>query len=109
VSDDYFRTLQIPLRQRRTIRLALGSRPREIAGLMLRQGVGWMVVGLAGGTFGTVLVLRLLRRFIDAVPPFDPISLGFAVAILVGCAIAALLIPVRRATRVDPIVALRVS
>jgi ABC-type antimicrobial peptide transport system permease subunit len=41
------------------------------------------------------------------VPPFDPIALGGAVAILMGCATVALLIPVRRATRVDPVVALR--
>ena len=89
------------------VRMALGSRPRAIAGLMLRQGAGWMAAGLSGGALGVVLVVRLLRGWLYGVPPFDPIALGGAVAILVGCATAALLIPVRRATRVDPMVALR--
>ena len=89
------------------VRMALGSRPRAIAGLVLRQGAGWMAAGLAGGALGIVLVVRLLRDLLYGVPPFDPIALGVAVAILVGCATVALLIPVRRATRVDPMVALR--
>lgn len=49
------------------------------------------------------------RSLFDGVPPFDPIALGGAVAIVVGCATVALLIPVRRATRVDPMVALRAN
>jgi putative ABC transport system permease protein len=89
------------------VRMALGSRPHAIAGLMLRQGAGWMVAGLAGGALGIMLVVRLLRDLLYGVPPFDPIALGSAVAILVGCATVALLIPVRRATRADPMVALR--
>jgi putative ABC transport system permease protein len=74
---------------------------------MLRQGVGWMAVGLSGGALGITLVVQLLRGMLYGVPPFDPIALGSAVAILVGCATVALLIPVRRAMRVDPMVALR--
>jgi ABC-type antimicrobial peptide transport system permease subunit len=89
------------------VRMALGSRPSAIAGLMLRQGVGWMAVGLSGGALGITLVVQLLRGMLYGVPPFDPIALGSAVAILVGCATVALLIPVRRAMRVDPMVALR--
>jgi hypothetical protein len=89
------------------IRLALGSRPYAIAGLMLRQGAGWMAAGLGVGALGIMLVVGLVRDLLFGVPPFDPIALGSAVAILVGCAMVALLIPVGRATRVDPIVALR--
>jgi putative ABC transport system permease protein len=48
-----------------------------------------------------------LRDLLYGVPPLDPIALGSAVAILMGCATVASLIPVRRATRVDPMVALR--
>jgi putative ABC transport system permease protein len=66
-----------------------------------------MTAGLAGGTLGTIVVARLLGALLDGVPPFDPLALGIAIAILVGCATVALLIPVRRATRVDPMVALR--
>jgi putative ABC transport system permease protein len=89
------------------IRMALGSRPGAIVALMLRQGAGWMAIGLAGGALGMIVVVRLLRNLLFGVQPFDPIALGGAVAILVGCATIALLIPVHHATRVDPIVALR--
>ena len=66
-----------------------------------------MAVGLAGGAVGVLLVVRMLRGLIYEVPPFDPIALGVSVAILVCCATIALLIPLRRATRVDPATALR--
>jgi putative ABC transport system permease protein len=89
------------------VRMALGSRPRAIAGLLLRQGAGWMAAGLAGGVLGVGLVVRLLRGLLYEVPPFDPIALGAAVAILLCSAALALLVPLRRATRVDPAVALR--
>jgi putative ABC transport system permease protein len=89
------------------IRLALGSRPAAIVVLMLRQGAGWMGVGLIGGALGAVVVERLLRQLIEGVPPFDPVSLGLAAAIMLASATIALLVPMRRATRVDPIVALR--
>lgn len=91
------------------IRLALGSRPGAIVVLMLRQGAGWMSAGLAGGALGTLVVERLLRRLIDDVPPFDPTSFGLAAAVMVGCATIALLIPLRRAMRVDPMIALRLE
>jgi len=89
------------------VRMALGSRPSAIAGLLLRQGAGWMAAGLSGGALGIFVVVRLLRGWLYGVAPFDPIALGAGMAILLGCAAIALLIPVRRATRVDPVVALR--
>jgi putative ABC transport system permease protein len=89
------------------LRMALGSRPREIAGLLLRQGAGWMAVGLAGGALGVGGVVRLLRGLLYEVPPFDPIALGAALVILLCAAALALVVPLRRATRVDPAVALR--
>ena len=102
-----FSSMGIAREQEFGIRMALGSRPGAIAGLMLRQGAGWMAGGLAGGALGIVLVAQLLRGLLYDMAPFDPIALGSAVAILVGCATIALLIPVRRATRVDPIAMLR--
>jgi ABC-type antimicrobial peptide transport system permease subunit len=89
------------------VRVALGSGPGEIARLLLRQGFGWMAAGLAGGGLGIVLAVRLLRGFVHGVPAFDPLALGGALAALVACATVALLVPVRRATRVDTIAALR--
>ena len=89
------------------IRLALGSRPGAIAALVLRQGSGWMAAGLAMGAVGIVIVGRLVRDLLYSVAPFDPVTVGASVAVLVVCATIALLIPVRRATRVDAAVALR--
>ena len=85
---------------------ALGSSRGAIAGLVLRQGGVWMVVGLAGGALGVVVLARLLGGLLYGVAPFDPITLAAAAA-LVACGTLALLPPVRRATRVDPIVVLR--
>ena len=89
------------------VRLALGSRPSAIATLVLRQGAVWIAAGLAIGAFGIVLVVRLVRDLLYAVSPFDPITLVGSVVVLVACATVALLVPLRRATRVDAAVALR--
>lgn len=85
------------------LRMALGSSPRNIAVLVLRQGAVWMAAGLGGGALGIVVVARLmLRDLLYGVSWFDPVALGLAVATLLACATVALLVPVRRATRVDP-------
>jgi ABC-type antimicrobial peptide transport system permease subunit len=89
------------------VRMALGSSPRAIAGLVVRQGAGWMSAGLAAGALGIAVVARLVEDLLYGVTPFDPIAIGLAVAILGGCASLALLVPIRRATRVDPVTALR--
>jgi putative ABC transport system permease protein len=89
------------------VRMALGSTPAAIARLVLRQGGMWMLAGLAGGALGVVLVVRWLRSLLYGVAPFDPVALGLAVGTLLAAATVALLAPVRRATRVEPVVALR--
>jgi putative ABC transport system permease protein len=89
------------------VRVALGSTRRGIAMLVLRQGGAWMAAGLAGGAVGIGLVAQVLRGLLFGVAPFDPIVIGGAVVVLIACATIALLVPVRRATRVDPISVLR--
>jgi predicted permease len=89
------------------IRVALGSRPGPLARLVLWQGAGWLTAGVAGGALGIAAIARLVRGLLYEVPPFDPVAIGLAVAILVACATCALLVPVRRAMRADPIQALR--
>lgn len=64
-------------------------------------------VALAGGALGVMAVVRAIDDLLYGVRPFDPLTLGAAVATLVACAVVALLVPVRRATRVDPITTLR--
>jgi ABC-type antimicrobial peptide transport system permease subunit len=89
------------------VRMALGSTPSAIARLVLRQGGVWMVAGLVLGAGGVVVVARVVRGLLFGVAPFDPVALALAVGLLIVAATAALLVPVRRATRVDPIKALR--
>jgi ABC-type antimicrobial peptide transport system permease subunit len=89
------------------LRIVLGSTRRAVAGLVLRGGAAWMAAGLAFGAAGVVVVARLLRNLLFGVPPFDPVALGAALLTLLACATAALLVPVRRAARVDPITVIR--
>jgi hypothetical protein len=89
------------------VRMALGSGRLAIAGLVVRQGAIWMAAGLAGGVFGVVLVVRLVRDLLYEISPFDPVTLGGAVGMLIVCAALALLVPLRRATQVDPAITLR--
>ena len=89
------------------VRMALGSSRGAIARLVLRQGAMWMLAGLAGGAVGVVVVARLVRNLLYGVPPFDPVALGAAVATLLVCGVAALLVPIHRATHVDPVAVLR--
>jgi ABC-type antimicrobial peptide transport system permease subunit len=91
------------------IRMALGSRPSAIAGLLLRQGAGWMAAGLVAGVLGILAVIRMLRGLLPGLSGFDPLALGGAVSVLLAAAAVALMIPARRAARVDPVSALRVD
>lgn len=84
------------------VRLALGSEPVAIAGLVLRQGAVWMIAGLACGAAGAVIVGHALRGLLFGVSALDPIALGLATATLLAAGLVALMIPVRRLTRVDP-------
>ena len=89
------------------VRIALGSTPASIARLVLQQGGRWMILGLFVGALGVAVVSRALSSVLYGVKPYDPIALGVAGVTLLACATVALLVPVRRATRVDPINVLR--
>lgn len=89
------------------VRVALGSSRGAIAGLVLRQGGTWMLLGVGVGTLGVIGAARLLRTQLYGVSAFDPMAISLAVLTLLVCAGVALLAPVRRASRVDPISVLR--
>ena len=89
------------------IRVALGSSPGRVAALVLRQGAIWMALGLAGGTVGVVFITRMLGEMVYGVARFDPIALATAFVAFAVCAALAVLGPVRRATRADPIAVMR--
>ena len=89
------------------VRLALGARPVELLLLVIRQGVAWTVVGLFLGVAGSVALSRYLQGVLFGIGPADPATLTVVSAMFLVVAILATLIPARRITRVDPLVALR--
>jgi putative ABC transport system permease protein len=91
------------------VRMTLGARPPDVMRLVLREGVLQAVAGLAIGLTGGVLLMRSFRTVLFGVDPADPLTLAAVAVILSGTALAACLIPARRAMRVDPVRALRSS
>jgi predicted permease len=89
------------------VRMALGSRPGQIAGLVLRHGAIWIGGGLGAGVVGIAAMVPLIQGLLYGVEPFDPLTLGGAIVVLVLSALLALVVPLRRATTVDPAIALR--
>lgn len=89
------------------IRGALGASRREIIGLVLRQGMRLVVIGMAGGLVAALALTRLMAGLLYGVRPADPVTLAAVTLLLGGIALLACYIPARRATAVDPVVALR--
>jgi putative ABC transport system permease protein len=89
------------------IRLALGSRPLELVLLVMRQGVGATVVGLILGVIGSVVLSRYLQGVLYGITPLDPATFAVASGVFLIAAVVATLIPARRISRVDPVIALR--
>ena len=89
------------------IRVALGATPRNIFKLILSQGVRLIVLGLLIGLLGAWEASRAVTRLLLGVAPGDPLTFCAMTALLAAIALAACYIPARRATKVDPMVALR--
>ncbi|HEX7330249.1 MAG TPA: ABC transporter permease [Pyrinomonadaceae bacterium] len=89
------------------IRMALGARRADVMRLVVRQGMTMTLIGLALGLVGAFSISRVLRGLLHGVSPTDPITFIAVSIVLLVVALLACLLPARRATRVDPIVALR--
>ncbi|HLM56547.1 MAG TPA: FtsX-like permease family protein, partial [Pyrinomonadaceae bacterium] len=89
------------------VRVALGARRRDILGLVLGRGMRLTLFGVAAGALGAVTSTRLMSGLLYGVSPSDPWSLLAVSALLVAVAFLACLIPAYRATKVDPVVALK--
>jgi predicted permease len=89
------------------IRLALGARPGDALRLVVRQGMGLVLVGTMAGLAGAMIVTRVLRHFVDGVESVNVPALAGAVTLLVAVTLTASYFPARKAARVDPVIALR--
>lgn len=88
------------------IRMAIGSSPRQLFRMVVAQGFRVVALGLVIGLAGSLLLARLIRSLLFGVGPTDPLVLTATVLALAGCGAVACLLPARRATRIDPVVAL---
>lgn len=89
------------------IRMALGARASNVIGLVLREGMIMTLIGLALGLAGALALSRLLTTLLYGVSPRDPFTFAGVSIVLLLVALVACLIPAMRATKVDPLVALR--
>ncbi len=89
------------------IRMALGARPGAISGMVLRQGMAPVLAGLAAGVAGSLALGQLLGSLLFGVKATDPATMAGVVLVLAAVAALASWVPARRATRIDPAVALR--
>ena len=89
------------------IRMALGAERGEVFRLVLSQGLRLTLIGLGFGLTGSLVVTRFLRSQLFGVTTTDPLTFALVAVLLCGAALAACYIPAWRATKVDPMVALR--
>jgi predicted lysophospholipase L1 biosynthesis ABC-type transport system permease subunit len=89
------------------VRMALGARPSQVQGMVVKQGLALTGIGMGIGVVGALLVTRAMRELLFETPAADPvIYLGIA-AVFSVIAVLATWIPARRAARVDPLIVLR--
>ena len=88
------------------IRMALGSSPKQVFGLVVSQGAKVVGIGLVIGVLGSLGLMQLIQALLYGVRPTDPGVLVSVALLLAAVGICACLLPARRATRIDPVVAL---
>jgi len=89
------------------VRAALGASRLELAGVVLRTGAFPVIGGLAAGAVLTAILAPAVSGMLFGVTPHDGVSVAVSLAALVGATLLATLVPAGRATRIDPIIALR--
>ncbi len=89
------------------VRMALGARQRDVLNLVVRQGMLLTVVGVVVGLLGAFALTRVMESLLFEVTAKDPFTFAVVAALLIAVAFVACFIPARRATKVDPLIALR--
>jgi putative ABC transport system permease protein len=89
------------------IRRALGARDADVIRLVIKQGMTLVLLGIAAGLGGSLALARLMREWLYEVSPNDPATFVAVAGLLILVALCACYAPARRATRVDPLDALR--
>lgn len=89
------------------LRMALGAEPAAVRRMVVRENAWTVIAGIAIGLFGASAVVRLVQSQLFGVQPYDPVALAGATALLLTMAFAAAYFPARRASRIDPLTALR--
>jgi ABC-type antimicrobial peptide transport system permease subunit len=89
------------------LRVALGAQPRDVLKLIFAQGMRLTVIGIIIGLGAAFALTRWMESLLFQVRPFDPLTLSIMAAALLGVALLACWLPARRATKVDPMIALR--
>ena len=87
--------------------MALGARPLDVLKLVVRQGMILALIGVVVGLAGALALTRVMSSLLFGVTERDPITFGVVAALLMVVAFIACFVPARRATKVDPLVALR--
>jgi putative ABC transport system permease protein len=91
------------------IRMALGAEKGRVLRMVLNQGLALVALGLVIGGAGALALTRLMSGLLFEVTPSDPITFAGVSLVLIGVAVAACLAPARRATTIQPIIALKSS
>jgi ABC-type antimicrobial peptide transport system permease subunit len=89
------------------VRIALGAQWRDVLKLILKSGMALVTIGLAIGLAGALALTRLMTTLLFEVSPTDPITFGVVALCVILATLLACYVPARRATRVDPLIALR--
>ena len=96
-----------PLTREIGVRVALGAQGRDVLGLVRRQGMILACVRIALGLVGAAAATRVMGSLLFGVGATDPVTFGAIALLLAASALLACYVPARRATKVDPMVALR--
>jgi ABC-type antimicrobial peptide transport system permease subunit len=87
--------------------MALGATARDVGRLIVRQGLKLVLIGIVIGVVSALALQRVIGKLLFGISPTDPLTFTMIAFLLIGVALLACWIPARRATKVDPLTALR--